>query len=122
MQSVWKNNEILSRFSRYYAIINKEKVARYLITKKVPAALEIDSSIPTAKLWDTHDRTVGKFNTLLRELDNQENPIDYYSKLDSPQTTFLDLKIELAHRILKDCHFCGRECALIGKKRRALAI
>ena len=41
---VWKNKEVQSRFSRYFAIIKKEKVARYLITKKVPISVNLDNS------------------------------------------------------------------------------
>ncbi|MFX1297428.1 MAG: radical SAM protein [Promethearchaeota archaeon] len=111
-ERIWKNKEILSRFSRYFAIINKEKIARYLITKKVPISIKIDSSIPTDKLWDEHEHTAGKFNALLRELDEHQNPIKYYKTLDSPQASFLDLKIELALRILRNCHFCERGCSV----------
>ena len=82
-ERVWKNKEIQSRFSRYFAIIKKEKVARYLITKKVQVSVKFDSSIATEKLWDEHDRAAGKFNNLLRELDMQQNPSKYLEDLDS---------------------------------------
>ncbi len=111
-ERVWRKGEIRSRFSRYNAIINKERVARYLITKRIPISIELDSSVHTEKLWDLHDRIVGKFNTLLKEIDEHSNPIKYYEGLDSPQTSFLDLKIELATRILKNCHFCDRKCSI----------
>ena len=111
-ERVWKNKEITSRFSRYFALINKEKIACYLIVKKIPISLELTDSTPTEKLWDLHDQTIGKFNTLLKELDENPNPMKHYKAIDSPHRSFLDLKIELAHRILKNCHFCDRKCSV----------
>ncbi len=107
---MWNDKEILSRFWRYYAIINREKIARYLITKKVQVSIEINASTPLEKLWDAHEHAAGKFKKLLQELDAQEDSWSYFTTLDTPQTSFLDLKIELAKRILRNCHFCEREC------------
>ena len=107
---VWRNNEIRSRFQRYYSIIEKEKVAYYLITKKVPVSIELNAEIPIQKLWDEHERAKGKFHKLLREVDAQSAAITYLKSLDTPKVTFLDLKIEIAHRILQNCHFCERNC------------
>lgn len=115
---VWKNREILSRFSRYFAIIKKEKIPRYLITKKVAISTALDASIPTEKLWAEHDRTAGKFTTLLQELDDQPDSVNYFNKLDTPQTSFLDLKIELASRILRNCHFCDRRCEVNREEKK----
>ncbi len=115
---VWKDKGILSRFSRYFAIIKKEKIPRYLITKKLPVSLNLDASIPTEKLWAEHDRVVGKFTKLLQELDAQEDSLKYYNTLDTPKTSFLDLKIELADRIIQDCHFCERKCSVNRKEKK----
>lgn len=109
-ERVWKKKEISTRFNRYYAIIRKEKVPRYLITRKVPIDLELNESVPLEKLWDSHDRSVGKFNRLLQEIDDQPNSLQYVNELDLPKVSFLDLKVELANRILRNCHFCERRC------------
>ncbi len=109
-EKIWNNQELRLRFKRYFAIIRKEKIARYLITKKVPVAIDLHNTTPTEKLWDAHDRTSGKFNNLLNEIDSQVDSEKYYKGLDSPITSFLDLKIELAQRILQNCHFCERYC------------
>jgi putative pyruvate formate lyase activating enzyme len=107
---VWQNQEIQSRFKRYFGIIKKEKVARYLLTKKISVSEYFDDSTPLEKLWSMHERTVGKFKTVLQEIDEQHAPITYLEKIDTPQTSFLDLKIALAGRVIRDCHFCEREC------------
>ncbi|MHA1131807.1 MAG: radical SAM protein [Candidatus Helarchaeota archaeon] len=111
-ERVWKNKEILTRFRRYFAIIRKEKVARYLIAKKIPINLKFDHETSIEKLWDLHYKAVEQFNRILQESDSQEDSNKYYSNLESPSTSFLDLKIELAHRILRNCHFCERNCAV----------
>ena len=115
---VWKQKEVLSRFKRYFAIINKEKIPRYMITKRVPVSIKLESSVPTEKLWAVHDRTVGIFNTLLQELDAQQDSLSYFNKLDTPQTSFLDLKTELADRILRNCHFCERQCGINREEKK----
>ncbi|MHA1266220.1 MAG: radical SAM protein [Candidatus Helarchaeota archaeon] len=113
---VWNNQEIQTRFHRYFQIINKKKIPRYLIAKKVSITLELAVETPIEKLWAEHDRAAGKFKTLLREMDEQTDAQtdvwQYYSHLDNPSTSFLDLKIELANRILQNCHFCERRCSV----------
>ncbi|MFX1296040.1 MAG: pyruvate formate lyase-activating protein [Promethearchaeota archaeon] len=117
-EKIWKNKEILSRFSYYFAIINKKKIARYLITKKVPVSIELNNSTPLEKLWDKHSHAAGKFNKLFQELDTQQNSSKYLDSLDTPQTSLLDLKIELANRILRNCHFCERKCQVNREEKK----
>jgi putative pyruvate formate lyase activating enzyme len=107
---VWRLDEIRSRFQRYYAIAEKQKVAYYLITKKVPLSLEVSADTPLEKLWDEHNHARGKFLKLLREVDAQTLAGNYLNSIDTPKNSFLDLKIEIAYRILRKCHFCERFC------------
>ena len=46
--TVWKNEEILKRFSRYKGIIDNKEVARYLIAKSIEC--EFDDKAPTENL------------------------------------------------------------------------
>ena len=107
---VWRLDEIRSRFQRYYALIEKQKVAYYLITKKVPISIDLNPDTPLEKLWNEHDHASGKFHKLLHECDAQSAAINYLTSIDTPKSSFLDLKIEIAHRILRNCHFCERVC------------
>lgn len=109
---IWQNQEIGKRFQRYYRLIKKETVPRYFIAKNIPASIDIEAALPIEKLWAEHDKLSTQFNVIFSEIEGQPDPISYYHKLDSPKTSFLDLKIELGKRILTDCHFCERYCGI----------
>ena len=102
---VWKDPEVVRRLSRYRSIIDKEQLAKYLIAKKFP--FDGDLSESTSQLWGYHKVSSSRFIELINEIDCEE--LDY-SNMDTPPRSYLDLKIELAHRILADCHFCERKC------------
>ena len=80
-------------------------MAKYLIAKKFP--FDGDLSESTSQLWGYHKVSSSRFIELINEIDCEE--LDY-SNMDTPPRSYLDLKIELAHRILADCHFCERKC------------
>ena len=94
---VWKDPEVVRRLSRYRAIIDKEKLAKYLVAKKF--AFDGDLSASTTDLWNLHKEISTEFNELVSRIDR--NDVDF-SELPVPEHNFLDLKIELAHRILAD--------------------
>jgi len=102
---VWKNPEVLRRLPRYRAIIDQERIAKYLTAKKFPVDDNISQS--TEKLWELHSLVSTKFQEYVSKVDKME--IDLSTE-DDVSTSFLDLKIELANRILADCHFCERRC------------
>jgi len=101
---VWKNPEVVRRLSRYRAIIDKERLAKYLIAKNYPFAGSLTQS--TEQLWELHGQISIKFREHVTHVDRMEI-VPSENRLS---TSFLDLKIELAHRILADCHFCERKC------------
>jgi putative pyruvate formate lyase activating enzyme len=102
---VWEDPEVERRLSRYHAIINKAKLAKYLIAKKT--VFDGALSEPTHELWSYHHDCSEDFRNLISEIDLNE--IDF-SKLPTPSLSYLDLKTELAHRILSGCYFCERKC------------
>jgi putative pyruvate formate lyase activating enzyme len=80
---------------RYYAIFEGDERARYLMTKEVPVDASLDGDEDT--LWAAHDKG-------LRE------PTDRNGQ------TLMDVKVELADRMLSNCRLCEREC---GADRKA---
>ncbi len=102
---VWKNPETLRRLPRYRAIIEQERIAKYLIAKKF--AFEGNLSLSTKELWELHSQRSTEFREFVTKVDKDDIEL---SKAHSPSTNFLDLKLELANRILSDCHFCERRC------------
>jgi putative pyruvate formate lyase activating enzyme len=104
---VWQNPETVRRLQRYRAIIDHERLAKYLIAKHID--YEGDPSGTTEDLWKQHHDLSVRFREYIHTVDHGEVALS----LDShPDSTFLDLKVELAHRILEDCHFCERKCGV----------
>jgi putative pyruvate formate lyase activating enzyme len=88
---------------RYIAVSTNKKVARFLICKTIPIETGLKSD--AEELWEEHEKRVRGFKKAEREFDDVT--LEDMKFLDC---SLLDLKIELADRILKGCHFCERRC------------
>jgi putative pyruvate formate lyase activating enzyme len=102
---VWSDSIVRERLLRYYEVFNNRLNAKFLICLKVGADVELGSE--SGKLWAVHDRTSGVFRGILKRIDLNEVRLE---DMDSPRISYLDLKVELARRILSECHFCERRC------------
>jgi putative pyruvate formate lyase activating enzyme len=101
---VWNDSTVRERLLRYYEVFNNRLNAKFLIALKVGADVELEAE--SGKLWDAHDRTSGVFRGILKHVDRDEVKLE---GIDS-KISYLDLKVELARRILSECHFCERRC------------
>ena len=113
--SVWENKEVCKRYSRYKDILDGQKIARYLIAKKIPIEISLkDKSLE--QLWKIHEKTAKEFKKLIKKIDS--NRVDFYD-IPKPKTSFLDLKEKIAYKILEACHFCERRCKTNREKNNA---
>ena len=103
-ERVWKDSETRRRLSRYRAIIDRERTAKYLLAKRFH--IDGDLSASTDELWGLHEVMSTKFRSFVHEIDSSESR----SPRDQADVSFLELKAEIAHRILTSCHFCERRC------------
>jgi putative pyruvate formate lyase activating enzyme len=62
----------------------------------------------TDHLWESHDRISKDFNSYVVAVDEGIERKDP-AIID---TSFLEMKVELANRILRSCHFCERRCEI----------
>ena len=76
---------------RYSYILDGGMEAKYLETKSVEVDFSKSDDLET--LWKKHDQAL-------------ENP----KIADAPEKSLLDLKIEIAERISRNCRFCERRC------------
>ncbi len=90
---------------RYFDIFQNRKMAKFLIAKKVPA--DYDPSDPMDGLWTLHEDVTRQYYILERRVDQAQTSLD---ELDTPKRSYLDLKVDLANRMLRNCHFCVRQC------------
>jgi putative pyruvate formate lyase activating enzyme len=92
---------------RYLAVMQDQKPAKFQIAKKVPAAFGKRDS--AKDLWLEHAKRIGEYSVLEERIDSGLEGLD---EVALPEHSLLDLKIELARRVLHSCHFCSRRCGV----------
>jgi len=92
---------------RYFAVMQNEKTAKFMIAKKIPAEFGEKDSVEA--LWQKHESLTHEFNETQSEIDDGQKSLQ---NMRTPQKSFLDLKIAIADRILSNCHFCTRRCGV----------
>jgi putative pyruvate formate lyase activating enzyme len=104
-RAVLRDESVKKSLARYFAVMKDEKPAKFVIAKKLPA--EFSENDSTETLWQKHASLTQEFCEVEREIDyGHEN----LAKMPTPSKSYLDLKIEIANRILFSCHFCTRKC------------
>jgi len=93
--------------NRYFAAMEDRKPGKFLIARKLVADCSDQDSTET--LWKEHARLMEEFVELERAIDNGEKNL---RQIPDPKESFLDLKIEIAKRILTACHLCARRCKI----------
>ncbi len=91
--------------SRYFAVMKNEKPAKFLIAKKLPVGFSEKDSVE--ELWQKHATLTQEFYRIEKEIDSVKRN---FKEMRAPRESYLDLKIEIANRILSNCHFCTRRC------------
>jgi putative pyruvate formate lyase activating enzyme len=89
---------------RYFAVMQNEKTAKFMIAKELPAEFEKNDSLE--ELWNEHVKCAEEFCKIEHEIDVCKN----FREILAPEKSYFDLKIEMASRILQSCHFCSRRC------------
>jgi putative pyruvate formate lyase activating enzyme len=103
--AVLRDKKARTSLARYFAVMEDDKPAKYLIAKKLPA--DFNKGYSLAELWKLHDQLMDDYSRLEKLVDTRKKHID---DLPTPEQSFLNLKVEIANRILENCHFCTRRC------------
>lgn len=104
-RAVLMDKKARASLARYFDVMDNDKPAKFLIAKKLPANFNKKDSL--AKLWKIHDQLVEEYTRLEKKIDSRQKRLE---DLKTPETSFFDLKIEIANRILERCHLCTRKC------------
>jgi len=86
--------------STYFDILEENGTAQYLQCKHVPVSFMTSES--TNNLWKKHDEAMQTAKLCDTE----------------PKQSLLDLKIELASRIFRQCHLCERTCKVDRRREK----
>ena len=105
---VWMDPEVRSRLSWYYEVMNGYRPAKYLICKRVGMDGELDLKFMTEEeLWKLHAELRKDFIEVFRRIRDGDIKL---SDLETPRTSFLDIKIELVYRLVSPCRLCEHRC------------
>jgi putative pyruvate formate lyase activating enzyme len=78
-----------------------------MIAKKLSAKYNHTDSIK--QLWSIHAKLADEYYHLEPQVDSKKTSL---KELNMPEKSYLDLKIEIAKRMLEKCHFCTRRCGV----------
>ncbi len=103
--AVLRDKKARASLARYFDVMENNKPAKFLIAKKLPAPFNKSDSLP--ELWKMHTQLTQEFSCLEKMIDTQQKRLE---DLAAPEKSFLDLKTEIANRILENCCLCTRRC------------
>lgn len=93
--NITRSNPIAKELSTYLEIMLNTRLSR----SKVAKMMEVDKN---EDLWIAHENIREKFNEKYNKL--------VLNDLKKPDFSYLDLKVKIAEKIFKNCHFCERRC------------
>jgi len=105
--AVLRDEKARESLARYFAVMEGKLPTRFLVCKRV--GVKVNLSASDEGLWRTHEQGLKEFRKLLSRIDAGKVKLE---DLERPRVSLLDLKVELARRILKSCHFCERRCGV----------
>ena len=106
--AVLNDSRAMKKLGRYFSIVQDNKIAKVHIAKKIKANFDENNSLD--ELWGEHEKLINEFLLLEKEIDSNKKRFTYLKILEKPDKSFLDLKIEISKRILKNCILCSRRC------------
>jgi putative pyruvate formate lyase activating enzyme len=105
--AVLNDERVKASLGRYFAVTWNEKPAKFMIAKRVPADFRESDSLE--ELWQKHSELSREFYDFQKEIDTEKKNLQ---EMQFPKKSYMDLKIEIANRILSECHFCTRGCGV----------
>ena len=100
----------------YFSVVKGTRKANYLRAKSVPAAISLASS--TSELWDAHNDILSPLRRIPDTLGPHfpvhapADPHEANPSCTTPPSSLLDLKGELAERLMRECRLCERKCSV----------
>ncbi len=108
--TAFQNEEIKLSIPRYISVVKDQKPALFLIASRFP----VDRPSDKEDLWSLHDELMNDFWKFVDNFDSIDLP-------PKPLYSLLDLKTDIAKRILTSCELCERRC-LVNRKNGELGV
>ena len=104
---VWRYPEVRERLSHYYGVMRGAKPAKYRVAKRIPVELEKGAGLE--EMWALHDEKSKEFEEMYEELVEKEVEV---REVKPPPYSFLDLKVDIAYKLLENCRLCEWKCGV----------
>lgn len=104
-QTVLQDKGARTGLARYFDVMQDKKPAKFMIAKKLAA--DFTSDDPFEYLWTLHNRLIDEYYDFEKQVDTEARNLN---ELETPKMSYLDLKAEIAKRIMEKCHLCMRRC------------
>lgn len=105
--AVWENEEVRRRLAHYYSVMTNEKPAKYRVAKRVP--VELDEGVELEEMWKMHEEKVREAGELYERV---EDDPDALMELPLPGYSLIDLKADIAYRLVEPCRLCEWRCGV----------
>lgn len=98
----------------YYNLLDQKERVYYLVCKQIHVEWSEDADLE--QLWEFHDRYAAVFKSLVQKKVSDKEKITGKPNVGKKsvdirsERNFLDLKIEIAGRMLSSCEFCENKC------------
>lgn len=109
--TAFQDERVKRAIPRYIDAVDDRRVAQFLVLKKTPVAFKAEQ--PLEELWHLHADGVRRSREILGRLDSGELSI---KSVRTPEINLLDLKAEIADRLIQNCVLCERRCQVNRKE------
>lgn len=105
--TIWDNIDVRERLSHYYSVMKGVKVAKFRVAKRI--SVELERRLSVEELLKVHKEKAKEF---AEEYDVLAYELQALAKLSPPSYSYLDLKVEIARRLLETCKICEWRCGV----------
>ncbi len=103
---VWNDPIVKERLSWYKDVMEDRKPAKFMICKGVGVRDDF-KDLSLDDLWSLHSKLSSEFDKIFLKVKEGRMEV---RDVEVCEPNFLDLKVEIAYRILESCEFCERRC------------
>jgi putative pyruvate formate lyase activating enzyme len=103
---VWESEVVRQRLGRYRKVMNDQMHARFRLVRQIPVDKDF-RTLDEVALWSLNKGSRTELIKILKETDERGEGV---ALSVDPKPNFMDLKMEIAYRILRKCRMCERRC------------
>ncbi len=109
--TVWRSRVVREKLSWYYNVMTNKAPAKFVLARYVGTTGD-PSGMGLEELWKLHESLSREFGELLARAKDSKVSMEELRRLGRPAVSYLDVKVEIARRIMESCRFCEWRCGV----------